>query len=271
MPDFDSYTAAPRQIVNQAIGIARSRGHDELTPAHLLLAILTDSQASAGEASRRAIANLEELRAAVEARLRAAPKAGPDRPPRLAAAAQAILEGGVEAEAQAIDRMRAADGSVHGPQGVVGLRELVRAVLRDEPEVAAIVREAGLDPQATGEALCDEVLRVARLTVPYLVEERRLTTEAGELWAVEYLVMRAGGRHVRVEARCTEEGARAVAERGSEEMKEVLGERCRSRALAAAAASASDVRLWFDPGSAGIVANLTPQPPVEIASLRPGS
>ncbi|MDQ3398595.1 MAG: type VI secretion system ATPase TssH, partial [Deinococcota bacterium] len=72
--DGERFTETALAAVANAQAVARSRGHQHIVPAHLLLALLADSAGPAAKLVARAGGNLKQIEAALNAAVTRLPK-----------------------------------------------------------------------------------------------------------------------------------------------------------------------------------------------------
>ncbi len=142
--DIEKFTDRARGFLQAASTIAIREFHQQLTPEHLLKALLDDEEGAAAGLIRAAGGDDKAARAAVEAELARQPKVqgGGAEQPQITPALVRVLDGAQQAAQKAGDEYVAQD------------RLLVALAASDTPAAKAL-RSAGATPQALDKAVAD--------------------------------------------------------------------------------------------------------------------
>ena len=142
--DIEKFTDRARGFLQAASTIAIREFHQQLTPEHLLKALLDDEEGAAAGLIRAAGGDDRAARAAVEAELARLPKVqgGGAGQPQITPALVRVLDGAQQAAQKAGDEYVAQD------------RLLVALAASDTPAAKAL-RSAGATPQALDKAVAD--------------------------------------------------------------------------------------------------------------------
>jgi ATP-dependent Clp protease ATP-binding subunit ClpB len=142
--DIEKFTDRARGFLQAASTIAIREFHQQLTPEHLLKALLDDEEGAAAGLIRAAGGDDKAARAAVEAELGKLPKVqgGGAGQPQITPALVRVLDGAQQAAQKAGDEYVAQD------------RLLVALAASDTPAAKAL-RSAGATPQALDKAVAD--------------------------------------------------------------------------------------------------------------------
>ena len=143
--DIEKFTERARGFLQAASTIAMREFHQQLTPEHLLKALLDDEEGAAGGLIRSAGADDRAARAAVDAEVAKLPKvqgSGASAQPQITPALVRVLDAAQQAATKAGDEYVAQD------------RLLVAIAASDTPAARAL-RAAGATPQALDKAVSD--------------------------------------------------------------------------------------------------------------------
>jgi ATP-dependent Clp protease ATP-binding subunit ClpA len=124
---LDRFTERARSVVILATRGARSRQHETVGPAHLLIAILRDGAGLAVGVLRRLDVNIETLRAEVERVLDETPTSVLSGEPDFSAELKAVLAATIEEQWR---HHHSWVGTEHLLLGLLDARSTVRSVLR---------------------------------------------------------------------------------------------------------------------------------------------
>jgi ATP-dependent Clp protease ATP-binding subunit ClpB len=138
---FDKLTLKSQEALSEAQSAATGRGHSQITPAHLLRALLAQPEGSTVPILQKIGVPLDALQARIEERLGGLPKVQGGAQPTLSPALNRILEGAFqEAEARKDE--------------YVSTEHLLLAAAGEKgDEVGALLREAGATREAIEQAL----------------------------------------------------------------------------------------------------------------------
>jgi len=146
---FDKLTLKSQEALSEAQSLATGRGHSQITPAHLLRALLAQPEGSTVPILQKIGVPLDALQARIEQRLVSLPKVHGGAQPTLAPALNRILEAAFrEAEARK-------------DEYVSTEHLLLAAAAEKTDEIGATLREAG----ATGAAI-EKALQSVRGSAP---------------------------------------------------------------------------------------------------------
>src|SRR5436190_73721 len=129
---LERFTARARRSVVLASDEARSRGHESISPEHLLMGILRDGEGMAVKVLERLQAPPEMLRAEIERLLSETPGSAAGSEPAFSSELRAVLQAALEARLQ--------------PKHVIGTENLLLGLLACEgSEANRVLRAAGVD------------------------------------------------------------------------------------------------------------------------------
>ena len=150
---FDKLTIKSQEALSEAQSLATARGHSQITPAHLLRALVAQPEGSTVPILQKIGAGLERVQSEAEKKLAALPKVTGGAQPAISPALQRALE---TAEREAAARK----------DEYVSTEHLLLA-LADDPkdETARLLRDAGATRAAIEKAL-ESVRGSARITDP---------------------------------------------------------------------------------------------------------
>jgi ATP-dependent Clp protease ATP-binding subunit ClpB len=150
---FDKLTIKSQEALSEAQSLATERGHSQITPAHLLRALVAQPEGSTVPILQKIGAGLERVQSEAEKKLAALPKVTGGAQPAISPALQRALE---TAEREAAARK----------DEYVSTEHLLLA-LADDPkdETARLLRDAGATRAAIEKAL-ESVRGSARITDP---------------------------------------------------------------------------------------------------------
>jgi ATP-dependent Clp protease ATP-binding subunit ClpB len=138
---FDKLTLKSQEALSEAQSLATGRGHSQITPAHLLRALVAQPEASTVPILQKIGVPLDALQAKLEQRLASLPKVHGGAQPALSPAANRILEAAFRSAEARKDEY-------------VSTEHLLLAAAEEKTdEVGALLREAGATPAAIEKAL----------------------------------------------------------------------------------------------------------------------
>src|SRR5262245_19542821 len=138
---YDKLTLKSQEALSEAQSLATSRGHSQITPAHLLRALLGQPEGSTVPILQKIGVAIDGLQAKLEQRLASLPKVHGGAQPQLSPALNRILEAAFkEAEARKDE--------------YVSTEHLLLAAAEDKiDDAAALLREVGATHAAIDKAL----------------------------------------------------------------------------------------------------------------------
>ena len=150
---FDKLTIKGQEALSEAQSLATARGHSQITPSHLLRALLEQSEGSSVPILQKLGVPLDRLLGAVEESLARLPKVSGGAQPTLSPAASRVLEGAArEADARKDE--------------YVSTEHLLLALAREKDDDAArALRNAGASPDAIEKGVAS-LRGSARITDP---------------------------------------------------------------------------------------------------------
>jgi ATP-dependent Clp protease ATP-binding subunit ClpB len=148
---FDKLTLKSQEALSEAQSLATARGHSQITPAHLLRALVAQPEGSTVPILQKIGVPVERLQADAEKRLGALPKVSGGAQPTISPALQRALDGAFKEADQRKDEY-------------VSTEHLLLALAADKAdETARSLREAGATRDAIEKAL-ESVRGSARIT-----------------------------------------------------------------------------------------------------------
>ncbi len=150
---FDKLTLKSQEALSEAQSLATSRGHSQITPAHMLRALVAQADGSTVPILQKIGVPVERLQSEAEARLAALPKVSGGAQPTISPALQRALDGAFKEAAARKDEY-------------VSTEHLLLALVEDKSDdTARSLREAGATRSAIEKAL-ESVRGSARVTDP---------------------------------------------------------------------------------------------------------
>ena len=150
---FDKLTIKSQEAVSEAQSLATNRGHSQITPAHLLRALLEQPEGSTVPILQKLGIPIDGLQNRVEELLATLPKVSGGSQPSLSPAAGRVLEASFPEAEKRKDEY-------------VSTEHLLMAIARESrDEAARVLRDAGATPEALEQAV-DAVRGGARVTDP---------------------------------------------------------------------------------------------------------
>src|SRR5262245_15692333 len=150
---FDKLTLKSQEALSEAQSLATARGHSQITPAHLLRALLAQPEGSSIPILQKIGVPLDALQAKLEQRLASLPKVHGGAQPSLSPATSRVLDAAFKEAEQRKDEY-------------VSTEHLLLAAAGEKTDdVGALLRDAGASRAAIEQAL-QTVRGSARITDP---------------------------------------------------------------------------------------------------------
>jgi len=138
---FDMLTLKGQEALGEALALATQRGHSQITTAHLLRALLGQSEGSSVPILQKIGVPLDRLGADMEEQLGALPKVSGGAQPTLSPELQHALEGAFKLAGERGDEY-------------ISTEHLLLAIAQDQrDETGRLLRESGADPASIEKAL----------------------------------------------------------------------------------------------------------------------